>query len=68
MAQGNKEEWMHLPDGSVVSPFFMRDSGLASPESEGHKNQLVHDEAHADAPSESPPAEDAVDGSPRGTE
>jgi hypothetical protein len=68
MAEGNKEDLMHLPDGTVYSPFILRDSGVAYPESEGHKYRLVHDEAQADAPAESAPSEDAADSSPRGTE
>ena len=53
---------------SVVSLFFQIDSETASAKFDGHKNRLVHDEAQADVPAESPSSEDAADSSPRGTE
>jgi hypothetical protein len=52
----------------VVSLFFQIDSETASAKFDGHKNRLVHDEAQADVPAESPSSEDAADSSPRGTE
>ena len=54
--------------GTVVRPFILRNAETASLECEGHENRLVHDEAQADVPAESPPSEDAADSSPRGTE